>query len=701
MNKKILEKEMTLSEAVEKLTAMNEGRWEEWEPEARWNRVQGVFRSMLLHLNKVFPGADTLITDASTLERLEGVMALAGEAARHVDAYVQEAHLPLPSAMQSESYRKLQEFYRRKMVRSIDEALLSKWLLALTEQSRALEREEALSTTHFFVDLDAVRKDSEYELFFILKEDGGRFFNPKLIRSMKLIADFEFGKERLEGNDLFVEQVMWVDRWAQRSAYRLLSAIRPLLRRVYPLLMAHREDYLVATLHKAIMALMLAANPQMLIESGAIKHTSEYWGDMRIYLRDALSSREFQKLVLFTSSSSPYPEIIDLVSAWTRGLYFLPFTIDAVEPYIHYCFQEGRVLQSHEHRRDALERGTFSSRLACEQAALLKALKLHPNRHLEITLDQLVEQEPPFFDPYLQGHGAGKLYRLVGKESSVDVISLPSPTSQKTIQRAALIEEFAACLRSHRPTDGDWLLLNFQDRTSWKEHARAAVIEKLPHSGDFSPFLAVLTLPRDTEFYLQLPPYEEDHQAISFFAHLKGQLLDTHAGFHLSEQLEGGFQAAWIDNLIDIVHSSFFAQKNVLTREARRDFIEICYLLIAWKAIEITGAKKLFLSCKDGIDTAPVFATELYLFLKIVHGIPFLPQEESQLYTWLFGPAILLRGRAVGAMDFQRLIGVLRVIETAVAEKGSEYLLASLEKIYKTALPAPSVIKENSGNAGA
>ncbi len=73
----------------------------------------------------------------------------------------------------------------------MDEGVLGKWILAISQQTQNRrdelhEQQELKSRTsllsdaprHLFVNLDAVKKDSEYELFYIRKEDGSLYFSP-------------------------------------------------------------------------------------------------------------------------------------------------------------------------------------------------------------------------------------------------------------------------------------------------------------------------------------------------------------------------------------------------------------------------------------------------------------------------------------------------------------------------------------------
>ena len=81
---------------------------------------------------------------------------------------------------------------------------------------------------------------------------------------------------------------------------------------------------------------------------------------------------------------------------------------------------------------------------------------------------------------------------------------LPSPTPQEYIHEAHISEEYRTFLRA---TDQKHLLINLQDRNSWKEGARAEALEHLQKERDFANQLTVVTLGVHGDFYLQKGAY--------------------------------------------------------------------------------------------------------------------------------------------------------------------------------------------------
>lgn len=83
---------------------------------------------------------------------------------------------------------------------------------------------------------------------------------------------------------------------------------------------------------------------------------------------------------------------------------------------------------------------------------------------------------------------------------------------QETINQATTIHEWLGYLRTKAAESGNIVIFDYQDNTSWREYARAKTLEKLQEATEFEKVLSVTTLPKDTEFYHQDVPYQDDHQ---------------------------------------------------------------------------------------------------------------------------------------------------------------------------------------------
>src|SRR5262249_40445142 len=134
----------------------------------------------------------------------------------------------------------------------------------------------------------------------------------------------------------------------------------------------------------------------------------------------------------------------------------------------------------------------------------------------------------------------------------------------------------------------------------------------------------------------------------------------------IKKQLFSGFAK----ELAAAIHQLFFGAKNVLSRSNRMDFIELFYLFLQLKVIELVQPTTVSFSCKDSIDIGMPASCELFLLLKLFNERPLSSEEEEYLKICLHGPAICYRGRALFQERFDRLYGSIRAIEQQIEDRG-------------------------------
>lgn len=653
--------------------------------------VKDVFKVVLNYLKHFYKYDYSLVTDSKTLDGIKTIMVLVGEAAKKIDKYTKLFHEKHPQSVTDlKEYKQLQEFYLRKISRTIDEGVLGRWILALSqktwkEKKVKLVGRKVPEIKHVFVDLESVKKDTEYELFLIRKEDGTRFFSPRLIRNIKLVCDFGkyFGKEKEKEKDPFVDLAIWRDREAEKNSKWILEANALELTEFYKEAYSLKSQELVGIMNKSVMALMLASNPHHLMSNSSAKNCSEYFKDFQTYLREALTAKDYKKLLAYPPKKHQGPDqaILNLAHGLCRGIFTSGCILKDCKGLIAYLLEEGCRLHSKEHNLEAKKSGSIWSKMASDQNGLQKILHHHPHGPLDILLQGIEDGSYAFFDPYFQGNMPCSLYSLMDGERKIGNLRIPSPTRQEFIQNAEVIPEFKGYLRGLRK-NAKHLLINFQDRTSWREHARAQSIEELSQLPEFSKQLVVATLPKDTEFYHQLAPYHEDHQAEKFISHLKEHFKDELSGYYMSKEVQKAITLQWLDGIIEATHKTFFSKKNVLSREARLDFIEIIDLFIILKLIEVIKPDFISFSCKDGVDTGMAENVLLFCFLKIIAGKELLEEDFEQINLMLFGPSLIYRKRSIIPERFHRLINVIKAIESVKNEVGAKNIAKTIQDAY-------------------
>ena len=314
------------------------------------------------------------------------------------------------------------------------------------------------------------------------------------------------------------------------------------------------------------------------------------------------------------------------------------------------------------------------NRMAAEYAAMSKLLKHHPNGPLFKILQILEEESFHVFDPLQQHNLPNQIFDLYSQEKRYAFIRLPAPIYQEFINKAIINDEFKDFLlyNSQETIRRKHLLINLQDRTSWKEHARCAALEELQKISEFKKAIHVVTLAIDTDFYHQLSPYHQVNHAQLFKEQFKELLLDEHAGYYFPPEINKNAFALFIDQAFEAIHRVFFNSKNVLLREHRLDFIEIFYLLLQLKLIEWIQPDSVSLTCKDGIDIGPAYSAEIFAFLKHINNLDWTEADWEHLNFMIYAPALLIRERIMLPERFNRMVSALKSVESAKHEFGAE-----------------------------
>lgn len=640
------------------------------------SQIKTIFKVILTHLKDYYQEDRNAKEFSENNEKIKSIMLIVGQAAKKIDRYTDLFHAKnMHSVTETKEYRQLQDFYKKKISKTIDEAVLGKWILALTshafkEQSKVIAQEKRLDAGHVFVDLDSVKNDTEYELFFIRKQDGSRFFNARLIKNITLICDFGLKIGQEADTDPLVDLSIWSDRYGQSVASRILKRAKTSINHYFPAITHHKESLICSNVHKALMALFSASNPDRLLSSGSSKGCLSYLGDFQMYLRSALETRAYQHMIAFPEQEFRPEDVAGkkVIDVLLHQIYESTGSDERLDTYVSYLVNISRENLSSEHKKG----NGIWNRLARDYSALHKYLRNHPNGPLNKVLNLLEDGDYNFFDPYLQLRMPETVYELNSKGKIMHVHVLPSPTKQESIHKASVIDEWLGYLHSKADSE-NILLINFQDNTSWKEYARAQVLEKLQSAEDFDGFLKVVTLPKDTEFYHQEMPYEDINQLSAFKKAFSEQILGEHTGFYFPDAIKEHITAEWINGMFSVISRLFFSGKNVLSKDARLSFIEIFYAFLELKIVEILHPTDLFFTCKDGVDISPTAASEFFVMLKLLSGSE-ISQEDMDLITGiLYKPALLSRERVLLPERAERMLGAIKVMESAANDLGDKF----------------------------
>lgn len=697
-----INQELTVMEAVDHLSSLaeldlkspqvfEEGKINWLDPqnsEEKRETIKQTFRVINNYLHHLYEKDKGRLKDTETQRGVQSIMVLVGEAAQKLDKYTSffKGANTKNSVTYVKEYQDLQQYYLTKIIRRFQKSLETEE--AWQAEWGGLEEENLDVQRRGLKDLETVRRDKEYELFYIRRDDGRPFFNRNLLRHIKLVGDFDETLSDPTGDDPFLRIKVIQDREVHEAAREILQNAAPYIDPFYKEAMRHKEEELVASLNKALMALMLSSNPQNLLQNTTGKSSLSFFQDFQIYLRKALGSSEYQRLL-----STPY----DQLDKFSHCLLNLSYTLCSLFFTRSGDYQETVGLikklieKGKKSTKELPEKGVhFWDLLLDEDEQIRHLLKHYPNGPLLKTLDAFREGEGnEGFDPLFQENLPSEVFSIDFDHQTVNCLRLPSPTKQQVINKAELAEEFASFVRTTntKAVANKHLLINLQDRTSWQEHIRAITLEEMHRQAEFADHLVVITLPKSTDFYLQSESYHELNSAKEFIAVLKEQITSAEeCGFYFPTTFRIEEFRQFIDKSIEFIHCYFFEDKDSLSRKDRLDFIEIFYQFLILKCIDYFQPGSVSLTCKDAVDTGAAATAAFFAFLKTLSHHSTWSQEDKDLLLFLlYAPALFIRERAIDPQRLHRVISMLAICQAQV-EKHREQILKNIPVLFKNSI---------------
>ncbi|HAZ15821.1 MAG: hypothetical protein A2Y28_01845 [Chlamydiae bacterium GWC2_50_10] len=629
--------------------------------------VKETFRVLHNYLKYVYEEEKSRLEDPQTQKGIQAMMLLAGEAAQKVDRFTDifKGIKGKESVSELKEFQELQKFYLTRIVKRFQESLEEEeaWKAEWGEPQEGVLDIERRALR----DLETVRKDREYELFYLRKEDGRLFYNQNLLRHIRLVGDFDEAVSRVEEKDPLLQIKTIREQEVIETAKTILKQTAPYIDSFYKEAYPFRKKSFVSKINKALMALMLAANPKNSLLRTKGKSSLLYFFDFHLFLREALLSEEYQKcLTLHDGKIDPFFHALINLSH-TLSLYFFMQTPTKKE-FLAFIY---KLIATKTGKREKFPSHSFFHALLDQDDHLRLLFKRYPSGPILKTLDVLkMEESERAFDPLLQENVPSQLFSFLSEKRHITCLHLPCPTRQTVIDKAEIIEEFKGFLRALfcdlKPRKV--LMINLQDRTSWKEYARCIALEKLQHEAEFSENLVVVTLPKESDFYFQSSSYLQLHSSAEFKKQFLNQIKSgDECGFFFPKGLSQKAILDFSEEMIETVHSLFFAKKETLTRKNRLDFIELFYHFLTQQIIEWTQPDLISFASKDGIDRGAAAAAGFYLFLRLFSDTSNWKKEErDQLLSILYAPALLVRERLLDIQRLHRMVSALSLLEAAL-----------------------------------
>jgi hypothetical protein len=257
------------------------------------------------------------------------------------------------------------------------------------------------------------------------------------------------------------------------------------------------------------------------------------------------------------------------------------------------------------------------------------------------------------FSPISQDNPPLVLDSLQIGDKKCDLLHLPSVTKQEILEEAE-IEEIA--LHYFKNEIDPILLINLQDRTSFKEIGRALAIDSL---SDRFKNIYVISLPCKTDFYYQNPPYMDVADISSFFHLIEDQIKNEGTGFAFTKGLKEPILKK-IKPIFDLLSKEFFEGRDLLSHQTRQDFITLFYTLLTVEVMHHIKPSKIAFVTKDGVDLSSTFSV---LLQAVLSGGQISEEKRKEWCNLLFMPSLLVRGRAPHQEEMHRFIRAMRRLE--------------------------------------
>lgn len=620
--------------------------------------VKKCFRVIHHYLQRLYEQNKEQFKEPETQRGIQAIMVLAKEAAQKLDKYTQ---LFQAGVSRIKEYQDLQHFYLNKVMQKFQESLEKEesWKEMVKEAETGVLGAEKRGLK----DLETVRRDQHYELFLIKNENGLPYFNRNLLLHIKLIGEFDEVLASLDAEDPFLRFREIQDLDVHVGAKEIVELARPHIDEFYKEAMHFKDRGFVSSINKALMALLLTANPVNLIGNVKGKSCLSYYADFHFYLREAISSPAYVRLIAFPPEPSDNFShmMMNLAHALCCFFFLRVGDYKRAAQFIHKFIEREPVSSEGAHMWEA-----FLS----QDEQLRTHLKSFPHGPVLKILDAFRKGEKnEGFDPIKQENYPLQLFSFFQADIHVSLLRIPSPTKQLFINQIEVVPEFIGFLRYLKEASQKHLLINLQDRTSWEESGRSTVLENLQMEDEFAGTLIVITLPKNTDFYLQAGQYQELGDAHAFQKELFQQMLTPNGGYFFPPGIERAEFEGWVPVLIAKIHAHFFNEKKLLSRKERLCFIEIFYQFFLLKLVEITHCGSMSFTCKDEVDTGAAANACFFSFLRLMTNSKAWTEEEKDFVLWMFYYfALMVRERALDSGHFNRIVTSLAALHSKLLE---------------------------------
>jgi hypothetical protein len=606
--------------------------------------VAETFRSIRTHLETTYKKMQKASKPRSLIAGLSSVMVLVGEAADRLD----QAGLFNRSIFQMPEYLDLQDFYKKKIIKESFKPITQRVPKKLSPE----ESFECTSGHHLLNDLTILKDDSLYELFYIKNEAGYDFFTPCLARNIKLACDFSSFLHSYHGDDPLLQIPNWQDYKFYLLAKKMVQDSQVRLEKFFKDARLFKHEPIIDGAIQAVTALMMASCSKNLIRQFAKKSCQAYFKDFLGFVRHLVHHKDYQKLQLYAKSEAKpvYHQLLKLVEIWIKDLYESKSFSHELEEFISKF-------------KGAYHVTSFCDSLSRTSEYLHQLEKAHPSGPILKALDIVRNlDDSRIFDPLVLDNLCDVPIHLIGREKAIALMRLPCPTSQHTINKAEVLEEFKDYLKT---LSTPLLCINFQDKNLWHDYSRCEALENLALKAPFDHHFILVTLPSQTDFIKQIGVYEAIDSAAQFMSEWKHLLDSPTSGYFFSPSIATSIKGSFATNLLEAIHAHYFQSRPQLSQQDRQFFISLMHSWLILKAVELTHTAHLAICSKDGLDKVAVEMIKLLSLLTIDQD----PKQLCRLSGLMFSPTLLHRERCIKSDYLSGVINQLKWQESGSAFK--------------------------------
>lgn len=225
---------------------------------------------------------------------------------------------------------------------------------------------------------------------------------------------------------------------------------------------------------------------------------------------------------------------------------------------------------------------------------------------------------PGLFDPFELGNLPYQTFQLYTNDKTIHVfrcsnIVRDEEKEEKVLTKASIGEQFKMYLDACRREGKKHLYVNLMLRhvTGNNETLRSKLIEDL--EVEYSGTLNVVSLDRNSDFYLQKGAFKDKNDAVTFKNTLKKHLGNKDF-YYWSKDLNEAEWQIQLDTIVEEIYAFNFSGQAELTLEQRQAFIELTYVKIIEALLKATNSDSCNYTCKSCIDRGGITNAIMYLY---------------------------------------------------------------------------------------